>query len=329
MKTFKQFEQSMFENTYKRLAHHDVTKRGGARVGIFLDKIKDGKPFMSVKGDVIIDPSELEAFAQGFQTRGFSKDVKVRSLNGQEMTIRYPRDFFKDPDLGGEDRLNRIKAENAALNDFNNKLEQVLGKEGSPTIKVKIAGRVVECAAMISVPATPKADFAIIDMNQNPVAFISHKDGSKPSHFQQYGGLSHTSFANNPGVKKFMEDLQKEYPEGFQPRQAPVFRDVKDKNVELMSIYGVNYGSAPGINNCDEFHQGLMTLKPVGKGVYTIESTHKGTNGDIPPAGSGYECVYFARYTGDRGATIAGVSISHARIGVFPRAGIPSTSKEI
>jgi hypothetical protein len=59
--------------------------------------------------------------------------------------------------------------------------------------------------------------------------------------------------------------------------------------------------------------------------TYIITSTHKGINGEIINI-SGYKPIYYARYTGDRGANIAGVFVNKARIGVFPEAKAANTA---
>ena len=102
---------------------------------------------------------------------------------------------------------------------------------------------------------------------------------------------------------------------------------VEKSSIINKSIYGVDYSSKRGIDNIDEFHQGSMTLKKSGK-VYEINSHHKGKNGDIPRSG-GYECIYFARYTSDRGARVAGMFVGNARIGVFPAGKTVNTTQKI
>jgi len=96
-----------------------------------------------------------------------------------------------------------------------------------------------------------------------------------------------------------------------------------------MSVYGTAFGGEPAAENVDEFHQGTLKLKKLaGNATYEIISSHKGSNGSILDSG-GYEPIYYARYTGDRGARVAGEFIENARIGVFPAAKAAKTSKLI
>ena len=48
------FKTFLSEKVYADLKHNDLTKRGGYRVQVFLDKIKDKEYFATKKGAVII-----------------------------------------------------------------------------------------------------------------------------------------------------------------------------------------------------------------------------------------------------------------------------------
>lgn len=312
---------------YNILQHSDLTKRGGARVSVFLAKIKDGEVFMTTKGDVILDKKQDVDLEKEMPGKGFSTTLKGK-IGSKKVVLDYPKDFYKTPEFGGKGAGSGTAAEDRHLVSFRKQLIELLSAEKSPYIKLKIGHRLINCADIISTPQTgsrfaPKADFSIIDHNGEEVGWISHKDGSKPEHFQQYGGLSDSVFANISEVKKFVADLQKIYPEGLQSGIS-VKRKAKDKNVILMSVFGIEYGGKPGKQNVDEFHQGDMKLKKVNK-HYVIASTHKGLNGEIPED-AGYICIYFARYTSDRGANIAGKFIGNARVGIFPEAKAGNTT---
>lgn len=329
MLRFKQY----LREKYVDLKHSDLTKRGGARTQVFIQKVKDSEPFMTKKGAVVLDKKQLPDIEKGMQTRGYSDDLTGKTTKDKKSTrVKYSKEFLKTPEFGGKGAGAGTAAEDAHLKMFIKELDKVFVKENQPIIKLKINGRTVECAGIISTPQrgrrAPKSDFSIIDSQQNEVAFISHKAGKKPSDFQQYGGLSDKAFADNKEVIKFIKDLKKEFPEGLKSGQS-AFRFVKDKKIINMSVYGLDVGKAPGIDNVDEFHQGPMLLRKLpGDATYEITSTHKGTSGSNVE-GDGYAAIYYARYTGDRGARVAGEFIDNARIGVFPRANAAKTAKEI
>ena len=171
----------------------------------------------------------------------------------------------------------------------------------------------------------PKSDFHLVDAAGNEIAWISHKDGSTSKDFQQYGGLTNRVFKNNSAVKDFMNALLKKYPDGMQ-RSKSAYRTVKDKKLINQSVWGVDFGKARGRDNVDEFHQGPMKIKKRGK-LYYIQSRHQDTNGNLPK-GEGYDAIFYARFTSDRGSNVAGVRVPFARVGVFPRASARSKNAE-
>lgn len=315
---------------YNPLKHNDLIKRGNiTRLENFIDMMNTGKLFLTTRGMVKLNKEQRTKAGEKVDTKklfglmqdnGFAMVLTGVTEKGSPVQLQYPKDFFKTPEFGGKGAGSGTAAEDRYLKLFKEEIQKTLQKEQKPYIDIKIAGRVVRCSDCISTPKglskrDPKADFIILDEKGNYVAFLSHKAGSKPSDFQQYGGLSDPAFAGDDDVKKFIKDVQKFYPSGL-VSGVSLMRPVKSKDVIMMSIYGVEYGGKPGIQNVDEFHQGEMKLKKLGN-TYEITSVHKGTNGDAVKA-SGYEPIYFARYTGDRGASIGGMFVGKARIGVFP-----------
>lgn len=309
---------------YAGLKHNDLTKRGGARVDVFLDKIKDGEEFLTTKGLIKLDKDQMKDLDVEMRKGGFSKTLKAGSK-----TVKYPSEFFKTPEFGGKGVGFGTQAEDRELSKLRTGIEDAMQKDGVSFLPMKVGNRIVKVVGVTSTAGTPKSDFHLVDGDNNAVAWISHKDGSKPSDFQQYGGLSARVFAGNAEVQKFMKDLKKMFPDGLTTGTS-VFRIAKDQNVIRQSVWGVDWKSKTsprGKNNVDEFHQGAMTVKKSGSN-YIITSNHSDTNGSIPKD-RGYEAIYFARYTSDRGARVAGEFVGNARVGVFPRAKAGNTSKEI
>lgn len=316
---------------YLILQHSDLIKRGPERLDNFLDMIKDGTEFLTTKGLVVLDKDlDLKALKSAMMEKGYSNRFKGAMESGQIVELMYPKDFYKTGQFGGKGAGSGTVAEDRNLKIFRAEIQKVLEKTGEMYLMLDIGNRKVKCADCITVPSppgrAPKADFAIIDPEGNQVAWISHKDGSKPQDFQQYGGLSGPEFASSSEVKKFMTDLAKLYPKGLDSGIS-VQRPVKDTKVIMKSVYGINFGGSRGINNVDEFHQGSMTLNKLGDS-YKIKSVHSGKNGTALK-GAGYEPIYFARYTTDRGANAAGLFVGKARIGVFPAGKAVKTTKSI
>lgn len=327
---------------YNPLKHNDLIKRGDiSRLENFIKMMKEGKLFTTTKGLVILNKSQVlknnkkvnpVQLFELMKDNGFSAVFNGKKENNQVVNLNYPKDFFKTPEFGGKGAGSGTAAEDRYLKLFKEELANTLRKEKAPYIKIKVAdSRIVKVSEIISTPKglskrDPKADFILVDPDGKYVGFISHKAGSKATDFQQYGGLSDTEFANNAEVKKFVSELARLYPQGLVSGMS-VKRTIKNKDVIFKSIYGVEYGKGPSIQNVDEFHQGEMKLTKRGTS-YVIISTHKGINGEMINA-AGYKPIYYARYTGDRGANIAGVFVNKARIGVFPEAKAANTAVEL
>lgn len=321
------FKRFLMEN-FIQLKHVDLTKRGGARVSVFLQKVQDGDAFTTTKGAVVLDKSQYNSLKDAMYEKGFSATLKGK-LGRKLIQVKYPHDFLKTPEFGGKGAGAGVAAENAELRLFTRELENVFAREKERLIKLRIGGRTVMCTGIISTPnpggRDPKADFSIVgEDGKTQVAWISHKAGRTASDFQQYGGLSDNVFKTNDEVKKFMQDVAKEAPDGLQSGQS-FMRVAKDARVINQSIYGTGYGGARGINNVDEFHQGNMRLKKSGS-IYKITSTHEGKNGD--KLDGDYTPIYYIRYDA-RPANAAGVQVKNGRVGVFPRKKAASTVKEI
>lgn len=324
---------------YKQLAHNDLTKRGGARITIFINKIRDSVQFITTKGLITLDKKQtindidisLDDLETAMKASGFSAEFKGKNEKGTSVTVKYPRDFFKSPDLGGKGQGAGTKAEDAELTLFRKRIEDAIAASKKQYITIAMNGRDVKVAGVISTPGpgggsnTPKADFTLIDYDGKHVAWISHKAGTKASSFQQYGGLTADSiFSNDKETKKFMNDLATLRPDGLKSGET-FWRPIQSKTVALHSVYGRDYGKQPGIFNCDEFHLGPMTLKKTGS-KYVIESLHKGTNGDVPT--KDFAAVFIARYD-NSSYKAAGVTVKKCRVGVFAAGKVHSKARQI
>lgn len=322
------FRKFLMETQFIQLKHVDLTKRGGARVGVFLQKIKDGDAFTTKKGAVVLDKDQYKELEARMYEKGFSATLSGK-MGSRLIQVKYPQDFLKVPEFGGKGAGAGVAAENAELKLFMRKMDDVFEKEGERLINLRIGGRTVKCTGIISTPnpggRDPKADFSIVgEDGKTQVAWISHKAGRTASDFQQYGGLSDTIFRSDKEVKDFMNDVKKQAPDGLQRGQS-FMRVAEDPKLINRSIYGTEYGRARGINNVDEFHQGNMELRKSGN-YYTIRSTHMGKNGD--KLTGEYAPILYIRYDA-RPANAGGVQVKNGRVGVFPRKKAASTAKEI
>lgn len=325
------------KNPFNPLKLTDLRKDEN-RVRTFIRKIKEKEPFATVsKGDVTIAMNQYDEVMMFMNADGkFPKAGTNMMVQTSKGKMKIPGDFLKTGDFGGRGAGSGTNAETLAMNAFNEHLNKILQREGVPQIELKINGRSVMCAAMVKTEGKfqgyePKSDMTIVDVKGNLTAFISHKAGRSAKDYQQYGGLSDKAlpqkYHNNKDVKKFMKDIISLRPNGLTSGDS-FYRPLKDKQLTGMMMYGPLYGGQPSIHNVDEFHLGNMTLKGRGEGPYTIQSTHKGVNGDMPTGQ--FQAVLFVRYQARRGdAKAAGEVVVNARVGVFPIAKISGTTKKI
>lgn len=322
---------------FKPLGIDDLRKDEN-RVLTFIKKIRNGESFATVKaGEVTIYKQQLDDVTKFMNADGkFPAKRTSMLVDTSKGKLKIPNDFLKTGDFGGLGVGSGTTKETIARNNFNDNLSVILQKQGLSQIKLKINGRVVNCAIMEKTIGDyngkdPKADMTIKDINGKPVAYISHKAGSSAKDYQQYGGVSELAlpqkYRGNPFIKKFMQDVNALRPNGLKSGDS-FYRTVTDPNLVKIMMYGPEYGGQPTINNVDEFHLGNMSLKGSGAGPYEIVSIHKGSNGDMPKGQ--FEAVLFIRFQDRRGdARAGGEVVKNARVGIFPIAKISSTTKKI
>jgi hypothetical protein len=287
---------------YKILTHRDLLARGGDRVSVFVDKIVRDKSFSTIHGLVILDkdsifkdktPEELIEFILSSSRLKFDLETK------QGITIKYPGDFYKMPEFGGQVKGKSLKQENAALAMFSDLLEDTKKELNIPFISIKINGRIEEVASIISVTGTPKADFALLNMKGEEVFWLSHKAGRKASDFQQWGGVTELSkiFKGNKEIENFIENIKERFGDEL-PKKTSIGKKIKDKKLKNVAVYGIEFGSKPGRQNVDVLLQGPINL--VNKNdFYILEANHKVYNGD--DLNGEYEPIFYASYRNDSG----------------------------
>ncbi len=147
---------------------------------------------------------------------------------------------------------------------------------------------------IVYVAGTPKADFALAAGDTAKI-FISHKDGSKPTDFLRWSGIS--SIKDDPAVASFVEAIKEENGGVFEPGQTYT-RPITEEGFAYKAIYGKDFGSEEyGINNVQCVIQGSVTLTPAD-GVYELGGTGNIWTGEIPEGA--YAPVFFAQYRSGR-----------------------------
>lgn len=204
----------------------------------------------------------------------------------------------------------------AVVDSIAQQIQAAITKEQQEFIQLSIVGDVKKVDGVRSTPGNPKSDFEFTFQN-NPVFWISHKDGTKASDHQQYGGLTCVSgkpVCGHPETMSFVEEISKRYGQGMPPGTS-VWRKIKDSQLKLLSIFGFDYGSNFGPNNVTALYQGNVTLVPKGNNVYEINAAHSVFNGQLPTGT--YEPILYGRFSGSRGGNHG---IKDLRTGILPLA---------
>lgn len=213
-----------------------------------------------------------------------------------------------------------LDVEARAIELLDQSIKGAMAETGGP-ISIKLKTKVVNNVIGVEKTAgTPKSDFHCIDSNGRPVVFISHKKGSKPTDFQQWGGMTEKEIQEHKYTQKFAAIAQAEYGDKIPPGESLMVElpnTSEAKTLQLMSVYGVD---APrrvsGVNCVDVLIQGDPSLKRLSGGLYTFDSTgHVHFFPDLP--GNGFEPVPAIIYKGDR----TNLGIQGGRASIYPKNG--------
>ena len=278
---------------WKKLTHNDLIKNS-SRLDRFLDMVKSGAEFLTVKGIVIIDKKEYDRLAVEMRENRYSTTIKAGST-----TLKYPNDFYKTSEFGGRGVGSGVSKENFELNSLRKQIEKAKLADGVQEIDIKIGNKIYKVADAQSTPGTPKSDFHLVDSKNNAVAWISHKDGNLPKDIQQWGGIStkkEPAINSHPETQRFISDLKSMFPKGITSGYS-AYRKIKDSKLKFMSIYGNKYGGAFGEQNVTVLLQGPVKLVKTGT-KYGLSANHVHYNGESLD-NTPYEAVLAVRY-GDR-----------------------------
>ena len=292
---------------------------GGDRGEVFLKKILNKEPFTLLSGEeVIFDPKQNKELVNALKTKKYATFITTKLVDTKGNTYSLSK-LEKTKDFGGTGTGSGTRIEVEALSG----LQQQLNELGPVNVRVgkKIYKNIVEG---YKVPGTPKADLALKNSDGKPVIFISHKDCCTAKNFQQYGGVA-KDFSTNKEVVSFADAVKKQIADAGETemlRGGGFRRIVKDKDLALKSIYGLNFGGDFNENNVQILMQGNLRLEEVKDGLYDLKSEHDIYNPTIP--GEGYTPYLMATYREGRND----LGIKNCRLGIYPIATRPTT-KEI
>lgn len=261
-----------------------------------------------VQGNRIEKMMEL---AEVFKNLGAAIDSGMKGSSIGGIRIGKVKILIKqDGKTGGLD------VEAKAIADLEDAIHYALLLTGEPiTIKMK-QKRVRGVVGVEKTPGTPKSDFHLVDENGKALLHISHKKGSKPNDYQQWGGVTEPKIYKHREVQEFALLCKAKFGDRI-PNGTSVYTEIKDKDLKLMQVFGVNYSSSSvDENRVDVLLQGDPGLQQLSNGDFELTAGgHVYYHGDIPDGGA--EPVLAAIYKGDRDQ----FGIKGARFSIYTKAG--------
>jgi hypothetical protein len=305
-------ELDIINENFRPLSFFDLKKRGGFRFKIVADKIAKKSPFTLNQGSPktlsFIDPEYQTAFENADESK--IKQLAGSNVNtftffedesGEEYSIQ---DLSKDKDFGGKGAGSGTVVEDSNLKSLNNKIESLIEKNNGESISVIVNGdKFDNIIGAKSQFGTPKADFNLINSEEKPVVFISHKKaggkGASAGDFIRWSG--YTMYAEHPEVKTFNEALTKFLQDNNLqglPNKTRFISPIQDDELIRKLIYGPNYGGENSKDNVNIILQGEIDLVPKGNNTYELTAQHVQSPPSLPEGE--YQPYLTSSYRADR-----------------------------
>ena len=305
------------------------------RLALFLDKYKNGSPFMDNAGKTVVLKYD-KAIAKAIESRNNPSGVILFSADGH--THYRLSDLAKTKEFGGKRSetgaiSNGTSYEDAVVAIIN---QTIATAGGSIDIKLKGDSKVykgITAAVKVDskikaeggVTKDPKADIILCTDDAKPLGkgsiYISHKKAGGAEAFQQYGGISSAAgedVANHPLVKAFIRQVV-EIIGSAEMLEHPVMGTFSNGDLSNMSIFGPGHGSDYSLQHVQAIGQGEAVLKQSGK-FYILDFTHHmSLSSDLSHFKGDYEPVFGATFRTGRTFKLGATVISDVRLGIYPR----------
>lgn len=297
------------------LSASEMTKPGREyRIVLFLKKYKNEEEFVLMSNKKVTLVYD-EKIAEQLKAKRNLASLVFTTTNGQKLKLT---NFQKTPEFGGKAE-STTRIEEYEITSIRQQMSEIRQQTGEACVPIKIGSKIYQCCNIEKTSGTPKSDFHFLDINGKPIVWLSHKDGSKASDFQQWGGVSKIvpNVHRHPETKEFINNIEESFPEGFPPK-TNVVKEIDDPILKKKAVYGDDYrpGSTRfGENNVTMILQGPVKLKKVGNGpnaYYILDANHAYKNGTEMTGD--YEPIFDGTYRQGRGQPVP-----NARLGIWPK----------
>jgi hypothetical protein len=205
-----------------------------------------------------------------------------------------------------------LQKEITQRNIIDDAIKQAMGQQEE--ILLTVGNRRIKAAG--AHPAHPgvKADIVIQDAAGKDTAWVSLKDGTTAKHFRHWGGVTHQPVVSHSEVEDFINTAIMTFGQTGIPDNGVFGREITDPQLSNWSVFGKNFGGAPGESNVDLVLQGHPKVINGPEG-YELTGDHHWPNGDTP-SGEYEPCLLILK-RGDR----SNFKIPGARFSVVPKGG--------
>lgn len=251
------------------------------------------------------------------EIEGFLRSAKTQTLRDKEKL----RIFFKF--LDGADKPDYSDIWNSGLykafdnstknlkitpkNDYEvevmttiNKRIEELGDGAGIKLKVGDGRYHDEIVGCVGVKGNKHADLVLVDIKGNEKIFVSYKDGSTATSFQQYSGITKRAgktIASHSEVKQWVKDIEDNWDD--EQKESPkttLHRSISSDNLKKKAVWGHEIGAAGGgYNNCNIFAQGKPKIDDSSTGRYKLEFTKVVNKGNLTKLTGDYDPTLGAR----------------------------------
>jgi hypothetical protein len=287
----------------KTLNAKEVTKDrkvGGYRGDKVIAFINDKKPFTLKNGsEVVLDFIDDENnFQDIFTNHRYNELTSNQNIfvddSGKEYKLE---DIVKTADFGGKVKGFSTKHETSALNEFDSLIKNILQETNKESINIKVGDNIYNnIIGAINQPGVPKSDFNLINLDNQPVVFISHKMGGGAKSFARWGGFVFAFKEKNEEVMQFVQTISEKITNNTFEKNASFAQKINSSELKNRIVFGKDFGKDFGKNNVQIIIQGKVTLT-LENNAYILSGENTWLSGQTPEGE--FEPVLEAHYRSD------------------------------
>lgn len=271
-------------------------RKGKFRGDTVVELIKKRIPFI-LKDE---DKKVLDFINDEIQNIFINHEYNKLSKN-QNIFVDDDNNFYKLEDIvktdvfGGKVKGFSTMHETSALNELDDQIKNILSDKKLDSIKIKIGEDIYNnITSAQNQPGTPKSDFNLVDIKNQPVVFISHKKEGGSKAFVRWGGFQFAYDEQNSEILKFIKNITSQLPDKEFKSGDTFAQKISNDLLKKQIVFGKDFGKDFGKNNVQIVTQGKVQLKEIKSDLYELVSENSWLNGELPTGD--YEPVLEAHY---------------------------------